>query len=265
MTKRIGASSKDTIAPTILQQLNQGILQTATLSESLAVDFAALMHHLFPTISAQTIAQLNQAKGQGITKRMELAATILVEQLEPQQLAALSHHPADTVRGWAAYAIAIAPSLNLDHQLDRIRPLADDSHFGVREWAWLAIRPAIAQDIDHSIAVLLPWATDKSANIRRFAIEVTRPHGVWSKHIPKLKASPSLGECLLDRVMEDGDRYVQDSCANWLNDASKSEPDWVVSYCETWRRKTDSKAVAYITKRALRSIHKSSLSAATTP
>jgi 3-methyladenine DNA glycosylase AlkC len=129
----------------------------------------------------------------------------------------------------------------------------------------LAIRPAIAQDIDHSIAVLLPWTADQSANIRRFAIEVTRPRGVWSKHIAKLKSSPSLGECLLDRVMEDGDRYVQDSCANWLNDASKSDPDWVVNYCEKWRQKTDSKAVSYITRRALRSIHKSSLSAATTP
>lgn len=163
------------------------------------------------------------------------------------------------MRGWAAYAIAITPSLNLDHQLDRIRPLANDSHFGVREWAWLAIRPAIAQDIDHSIAVLLPWTADSSANIRRFAIEVTRPRGVWSKHIAKLKASPSLGECLLDRVMEDGDRYVQDSCANWLNDASKSDPDWVVGYCEKWRQKTDSKAVVYITRRALRSISKAKL------
>jgi hypothetical protein len=172
ITKRIGASSKDTIAPTILQQLNQGILQTATLSECLAIDFAALMHHLFPTIPTQAIAQLNQAKDQGITKRMELAATILVEQLDAQQLATLSLHPADTVRGWAAYSIAIAPSLNLADQLDRIRPLADDSHFGVREWAWLAIRSAIAQDIDHSIAVLLPWTADSSANIRRFAIEV---------------------------------------------------------------------------------------------
>jgi hypothetical protein len=73
ITKRIGASSKDTIAPTILQQLNQGILQTATLSECLAVDFAALMHHLFPTIPTQAIAQLNQAKNLGITKRTSSA------------------------------------------------------------------------------------------------------------------------------------------------------------------------------------------------
>jgi 3-methyladenine DNA glycosylase AlkC len=259
MTTRIGASSRASIDPTVLIQLNQGIAQTATLSECLAVDFADLMQHVYPEIPPNAITLLRQAKGLGITKRMELAASILAEQLDPQQLAALSHHPADTIRGWAAYAIAITPSLDLADQLDRIRLLADDSHFGVREWAWLAIRPAIAQDIEHSIEVLLPWTADSSANIRRFAIEVTRPRGVWSKHIAKLKASPSLGECLLDRVMEDGDRYVQDSCANWLNDASKSEPDWVVNYCEKWRQKTDSKAVAYITRRALRSISNAKL------
>jgi 3-methyladenine DNA glycosylase AlkC len=94
---------------------------------------------------------------------------------------------------------------------------------------------------------------------------VTRPRGVWSKHIAKLKDSPNLGEVLLDRVMEDGDRYVQDSCANWLNDASKSAPDWVVNYCEKWRQKTNSKPVAYITKRALRSIRKSNPATAITP
>ncbi|NJN36449.1 MAG: DNA alkylation repair protein, partial [Nitrospiraceae bacterium] len=47
-----------------------GILETATLSECLAVDFAALMHHLFPNIPAQVINQLQQAADQGITKRM---------------------------------------------------------------------------------------------------------------------------------------------------------------------------------------------------
>jgi 3-methyladenine DNA glycosylase AlkC len=265
MKKRIGASSKASIDPTILQQLNQGVLATATLSECLAIDFAKLMHHLFPDISPSAITALTQAQDLGITKRMELAATILAQGLDPPTLNALPLHPSDTVRGWAAYSIAIAPALNLETRLDRLRPLADDPHFGVREWAWLAIRPAIAADIEPSIELLRPWTTDSSANIRRFAIEVTRPRGVWSKHIAKLKASPRLGEVLLDRVMEDGDRYVQDSCANWLNDASKSAPDWVIGYCEKWRQKTDSKPVAYITQRALRSIRKSNPATAIRP
>jgi 3-methyladenine DNA glycosylase AlkC len=54
--------------------------------------------------------------------------------------------------------------------------------------------------------------------------------------------------------MEDPSRYVQDSCANWLNDASKSNSEWVVNYCEQWRKKSESAAMIYIIRRALRSI-----------
>jgi 3-methyladenine DNA glycosylase AlkC len=254
MTKRIGASSKATIDPAVLLQLNQGILPTATLSEVLAVDFADLMRNVMPTISTAAITQMQQAAALGVTKRMELAATILSEQLDSKKLKTLSAHPSDTVRGWAAYCITIDPALNLESRLDRVRSFADDEHFGVREWAWLAVRPAIAQEIERSIDLLRPWTADSSANMRRFAIEVTRPRGVWSKHIPKLKTAPNLGEDLLDRVMEDPSRYVQDSCANWLNDASKSNPDWVVGYCEQWRQKSASVPTVYITRRALRSV-----------
>jgi 3-methyladenine DNA glycosylase AlkC len=254
MTKRVGATSKATIDPAVLQQMNQGVLATATLSEVLAVDFAALMGHVFPKITTTAITQMQQAAGLGITKRMELAASILSDQLSPKQLNVLSQHPSDTVRGWAAYSVTIAPSPKLENTLDHIQPFANDEHFGVREWAWLAARPAIAQDIKRSIALLGPWAADDSANIRRFAIEATRPRGVWSKHIAELKTSPMLGESLLDRVMEDPSRYVQDSCANWLNDASKSNSEWVVNYCEQWRKKSEAAATIHIIRRALRSV-----------
>jgi 3-methyladenine DNA glycosylase AlkC len=150
--------------------------------------------------------------------------------------------------------ITIDPSSSLESRLDRIQPFANDEHFGLREWAWLAVRPTIAEDIECSIDLLGSWAEDSSTNIRRFAIEATRPRGVWSKHIAELKTSPMLGESLLDRVMEDPSRYVQDSCANWLNDASKSNPDWVISYCEQWRQKSASATTVYITQRALRRI-----------
>jgi 3-methyladenine DNA glycosylase AlkC len=254
MTKRIGASSKETVDRSILQQLNEGVLQTATLSECLSVDFACLMGNVCPEIDRAAVDRIKEAAGLGITKRMALAATILAEQLNSKQIAHLAQHPSDTVRGWTAYGIALDSSDHLETQLDRIRPFANDDHFGVREWAWLALRPAIAKEITYSIQLLLPWAIDDSANVRRFAIEVTRPRGVWSKHISDLKTAPHLGKGLLDRVMEDPSRYVQDSAANWLNDASKSNSPWVIQYCENWRNQSDSQAVAYITRRALRSV-----------
>ncbi len=254
MIKRIGATSRNSIDPTILQQLNEGTIPSATLSELLAVDFADLMRHGFPGIKAAAIDRMHTAANLGITKRMELAATILTEQLDPKELKGLLRHPSDTVRGWAAYCISVDPSLSLDNAIDLVRPLADDPHFGVREWAWLAVRPVVSRDIKKSIDLLMPWAIDSSENIRRFAIESTRPRGVWSKHIAALKTSPALGEGLLDLVMEDPSRYVQDSCANWLNDASKSCPDWVVGYCTKWRKESDSQIVGYITRRAFRSL-----------
>ena len=54
--------------------------------------------------------------------------------------------------------------------------------------------------------------------------------------------------------MGDSFRYVQNSCANWPNDATKSNADWVVCYCEKWRAKSPSDAVAYVTRRALRNV-----------
>ncbi len=257
MATRIGARSKETVDRSVLQQLNAGILQTATLSECLSVDFAVLMATVFPEIDSEAIDRMKAAESLGITKRMALAAAILSEQLDSKMLNRLYQHPSDTIRGWAAYGITLDSSVNLETQLDWIRPFANDDHFGVREWAWLALRPMIAKEITHSIQLLLPWAIDESANIRRFAIEVTRPRGVWSKHIAELKAAPNLGEGLLDRVMEDPSRYVQDSAANWLNDASKSHPDWVIDYCDKWRNKSDSQTVSYITRRALRSVSNS--------
>ena len=76
----------------------------------------------------------------GISRRMALAAELIIGRYGPGVIPRLTDHPSDTVRGWACFAAGrTAPA---DHVAWReaIRPFADDGHFGVREWAWLAIR-----------------------------------------------------------------------------------------------------------------------------
>ncbi len=133
-----------------------------------------------------------------------------------------------------------------------MRVFADDPHFGVREWSWLALRPHIVKNPLETIALLQPWVTDPSANVRRFAIEATRPRGVWSAHIKTLKEEPEVARNLLDEVASDSSRYVQDSVANWLNDAWKTNPQWVDDYCTSILCLHNTKEATYIAKRALR-------------
>ena len=49
-------------------------------------------------------------------------------------------------------------------------------------------------------------------------------------------------------------KYVQDSVGNWLNDASKTRPDFVVALCERWENESPAKETKYIVKKALRTL-----------
>lgn len=253
--KRVGAKSRGDVTPEVLKKLNEGVLESATLSEALAVDFGILLLSVAPDIGDEEKRRMHEARTLGITKRMDTAAGVLASYLGEDAAGILMKHGSDTVRGWAAFIIGRNGALALQEKLSFVRPLADDPHFGVREWAWLAMRESIAAELREAISRLVPWAESGSANIRRFAIEATRPRGVWSKHIPELKKDPGMGRVLLERVMEDESRYVRDSCANWLNDAAKSDPDWVTAFCREWQSKSSAPSVGYIAKRGLRSLN----------
>lgn len=240
------------IAAARLALLNGGAVASATLTEGLAIDFAVLLAAAVPTIGAARLEQMRALAAAGVTKRMALAAQLLLD--AKADLAPLQAHASDTVRGWACFAIAAQPGLDLAAQLAAMRPLADDLHFGVREWAWLALRPQLAAQLEPAIAQLAPWTGESSERLRRFACEALRPRGVWCAHISQLKQQPELALPLLQPLRADPAVYVQDSVANWLNDAAKSEPHWVRSLCAQWLAESDSAATARICKRAQRSL-----------
>ncbi len=252
MVTRKGSLKPSDVPIDVLDRLNSGAIETVNLAECLAVDFAILMEQVVPELAS--VAKSRIPPTDGITKRMVAAGKLLLEHLGAEGVRDLAAHPSDTVRGWAAYLLATIPDRSLEQRLNSMRSLADDHHFGVREWSWLAVRHDVAAQIDEAIPLLIPWVGDNSPNIRRFAVEVTRPRGVWCAHIPKLKKNPELGLMLLEPVRADASGYVRDSASNWLNDAAKSQPEWVKMVCERWQLESNVPETRKLCTRALRSL-----------
>lgn len=246
---RKGYSRMSDIPLALREELSRGHVQAKSLVETLAIDFATLLDTVF---NIKTLS----FKDQGIVKRMQLAAEMVVSTRGfDKALAQTRLHRSDTIRGIGAYVVGLNPELDLRQRLNLIEDFAADFHSGVREWAWMAVRPHLVLMIEESLNELIPWVKSSNYYLRRFATEVTRPRGVWTAHIQKLKENPALGLELLTYVKADPEKYVQNSVANWLNDAAKSHPDWVVEVCSQWQRNNND-ATIKICKRALRSLKK---------
>ena len=139
--RRKGANRTADITPELLQALSLGEIETATLTESLAVDQARLLQAVFPDAWPQ-LEDTAQALGQlGILKRMESIGGLLWQALGQAGWQRCLTHRSDTVRGWACFMAGAQPGLTLSQRLELLQPLADDSHFGVREWSWMGVRP----------------------------------------------------------------------------------------------------------------------------
>ena len=253
-SRRKGASRAADIPSDVLQALSNGEIATATLAECTALNQAQLLRTVFPGLSAHTLQQADAACALGILKRMGRMAELLLHALGADGIARCRSHPADTVRGWACFMVGAQPGLALPAHLAAIQSLADDGHFGVREWAWMALRPHLASDLDQAIAQLMPWTALPSDKLRRFACEALRPRGVWCAHISALKKAPAQALPLLQALRADPSVYVQDSVANWLNDAAKDQPDWVRQLCNQWLGDAPLPSTERICQRALRSI-----------
>lgn len=248
-----GASRRSDVAPEHLDALNRGHAATRTLAEALAMDHTVLLRSVLPGAPRALIDAADEAQQLGILKRMQRIGRDAARILDARELARLASHDSDTVRGWTCFAV-VEQSHDVDDVLARMRPFADDEHFAVREWAWMAARTSLVDDLDGSIAVLAGWTDDDSERVRRFASEALRPRGVWASHIAALKSNPGRALPILEPLRADPSRYVQDSVANWINDAAKSKPDWARALCARWLDESPEPATERITKRGLRSL-----------
>jgi len=220
--------------------IDQGIMQTRNLAECLAVDQRTLAASIAPqldgTLGKALVEAAQASHSLGISKKVATIGQALGQWLEAaspqsrdQQHNLLFNHASDTVRGWSAFANAwTLRDDGVESAVQSQLRFATDSHFGVREWAWLALRPQLAGDLPHSLALLQRHSTSSDPLVRRFCIEILRPRGVWCEHIARLKSEPEIAEGLLVPLLAEAEKYPQDSLANWLNDASKTRPDWVV-------------------------------------
>lgn len=263
--KRKGARSTKDIPTEILQQLNSGKIETANLVEWLAVDQRLFLENLLKQNKRTdylkpVLTRIDQLKKQTVNTINEAIGTGLFEQAtennDAEFLTIISRHNADLVRCWATYTIGKNENLDITETLKQIQSFSADKHFGVREICWLSVRPKIAQNLTKSIEILSNWTTNEDENIRRFTTESTRPRGVWCEHIEELKQNPELALLILEPLKSDKAKYVQDSVGNWLNDASKTQPEFVTELCIRWETESETKETKYITKKALRTLNK---------
>ncbi len=251
---RKGAVRMADIPAEILHQLSMGVIETLTLPEWLAVNHKTLITTLAPDISDALLAPL--ASGNSIMARNRHAGMALMEHFGVDAVERFKAHPSDTVRGWACFSLALVPGRTITQRIKAFTNFADDGHFGVREMAWIALRPHVAKDLDKAIGTLAKWTQSDNENLRRFASEITRPRGVWCEHIGPLKSDPAQALPILEPLKGDPSRYVQNSVANWINDASKTRPDWAKDLTARWSRESAAPATRYIVKRAMRSLDK---------
>jgi 3-methyladenine DNA glycosylase AlkC len=262
---RRGAARIALIPPLVLDALNDGLIETVNLNEFLAIDLNRLVACVAAHIGLEpeherlsdTLAMLDAFKP--VKRHLHVARALYdltAARADRDDVAQrLATHASDVARCWAAQWVPLS-DLTLPNKLQAVRRFAADRHFGVRETAWMAVRDELAGALDEGLLLLQPWVLDPDPNIRRFASELTRPRGVWCAQIETLKAEPWRALSLLEPLRADPSRYVQNSVANWLNDASKSQAPWVSQLCDRWLDESDTPTTRYIVRRALRTLHK---------
>ncbi|WP_374966996.1 DNA alkylation repair protein [Lysinibacillus sp. RS5] len=264
---RKGARKASDIPNDVLTLLNQGRIESVNLTEWQTVNHITLVKNVLPSMGLDEeleiiLTEIEKQKVETGMKAIRLIGglldTVMVNESATKKedvIKICSQHVSDSVRCWAAFM-----NKNNDHSLEEkllyIRSFAADHHFGVREIAWMSIREDLSENVERSVDLLTEWAKSEDENIRRFSLESIRPRGVWTKHIERLKEEPQIVLPILNLLKSDSSKYVQDSVGNWLNDASKTQPEWVINLCDEWQKDSPTKATERIITKAQRTIVK---------
>jgi 3-methyladenine DNA glycosylase AlkC len=250
------------ISDEVRAALSNGLIATKNLTEWLAVDRRQLWYQVKKELGLPDPEHVDwspQAWGELSALKQSFLIGKWIASLSKvgdPTWAYLSNHVSDVSREWTAIAVGYYPQLSFSKRLAWIKQFANDDNAGLREIAWLALRRNVQEDVPTAIRALVPWTGSRSDRLRRYASEITRPCGVWTCHIAELKQQPQMALPILNELNADESKYVQNSVGNWLNDASKSQPDWVREVVQDWVARSDHAATRYIAKRALRTLSK---------
>lgn len=262
MTRK-GARTTALVPPEVRSLLDRGCIETKNLSEWLIVDHYRLAMTVFADRQWQSLrrelcAFQDQQPARTALGRIQDIGRCLAARDAADDVAELQHivqeHPSDSVRCWGCIMIGQRRSAGLAEVLPVIRPYAMDRNSSVREISWLALRERVILDPEKAVELLRPWTADAEERIRRFASELTRPRGVWCRRIERFCEDPGLGLPLLTPLRSDLSKYVRDSAGNWLNDASKTQPEFVRQICHEWLQKSETPETRYIVNRAMRTL-----------
>lgn len=238
------------------RELEGGEAESADRLEWLAIDMAALLMQVLKEADrrAPEAAWLDMVRAMPVARRVETIALLLLDR-HADLLEALSVHPSDTVRIWAAMMIGLAPKRALARRLEALRPFAADAHPGVRDQAWVAFRPHLAAQLSEGLELLLGEAGHEDERVRRFAAEVSRPRIPGGAPIQALRQDPEQARALLERLKTDPSRAVQTSVAAWLHEAGKDQPAWVRGLAAAWEAEPHP-ATQWILAHGLRTLRK---------
>lgn len=234
------------MATDVKAELSSGRLDTANFMEQFALDVDVLLAKRLPEVAVQ--GALNHVP---IKHRLTIAGERLAHVCPPSDIYDRVRSECDTIRAIGALAIGVSDLLP-SARLRLLRRFADDSHFAVREWAWIGLRDSLGDGVLDLVPLLTAWAKDPSERVRRYSCEVIRPRGVWCRHLTYHGRDLTAGLPVVEQLRTDSSRYVQVSVGNWLNDACRLEPAWVINLCSQWQQ--EDAIPNLIVRRALRSV-----------
>ena len=262
LAQRSPALRQREIPADVLDALSRGWIESKNLVEWLSVDRRILLGVLSVELNIDLSATLRALiedreplSPLQLSKRIAIELATIISPND-ERFKSLEQHKSDVVREWGALIVGHWESMTFARRLAWIKPFAINPNPGTREIAWMALRAYVAQDPENAISKLIPWTGSRNDRMRRYASEITRPCGVWCTHIDRLKKEPHLGIEVLEPLRSDESLYVRNSVANWLNDASKYSPDWVLDITHRWERESPTEQTKYIVKRALRTLRK---------